>query len=118
MKRFFSCLFVLLFVFISVSIATPSYANGPFKKLGRGLANTATGWIEFFVTVQESCEKHDYIGGLFYGIPTGIVKALIRTSIGLYETVTFAIPIPNDYEPILEPEFVTTSPILEKIRAE
>ena len=107
---------IIILIIISVFFVTLSYA-GPFKKLSRGFANTATGWIELPVTVNKSCEKNDYIGGFFYGIPIGLVRALLRTFIGVYEIVTFPFPVPRDYEAIIEPEFVM-EPFLEKTRNE
>ena len=44
--------------------------------------------------------------------------AVVRSSVGIFEAVTFFIPIPNkDYGPILEPEFVITrNPGFEDMR--
>jgi len=95
-----------------------SYADGAFIKLGRGLANTFTGWIEIFTTLHESCLEHDYIVGYFYGLPKGAVRAMLRTIAGVYEVVTFPIPIPADYESVIEPEFVTVGMPLERTRNE
>ncbi len=114
MKRTFKAIIILIIV--TLLFANLSYA-GPFKKLGRGLANMVTGWIELPVTVHRTSERHNYIGGLFYGIPIGLAKALIRTFGGVYEIVTFPFPIPEDYEPIIEPEFVMGH-FLEKTRPE
>ena len=94
-----------LLVSVSVCAVTPCYA-GPAKKLGRGLANTVTGWMEMFVTINEEYIKHSYAGGLIYGVPMGLARASVRTLVGVYETLTFFIPAPNNYEPILEPEFI------------
>jgi putative exosortase-associated protein (TIGR04073 family) len=44
--------------------------------------------------------------GIVSGIPKGMVKALVRSLAGVYEIVTFPLPVPSDYKPILEPEFV------------
>jgi len=100
MKILIACVIIISFCMTSVSYA------GAFKKLGRGLTNTFTGWIEIFATIEEKFEEEEYMVAIFYGLPEGLVKALARTAVGIYETVTFPIPIPNNYEVILEPEFV------------
>jgi len=90
-----------------------SCAAGPFTKLGRGLTNSVTGWIELPLTMQRESQKQDYMTGMFYGIPAGLVRAFIRTGVGLYEIISFPFPVPNDYETIIEPEFVIESPLEE-----
>ena len=101
---------LVVFAILSLLWAGPSYAGGPWHKLGRGLANAATGWIELFVTMHDEAREKDYIMGYLYGMPKGAVRALIRTLIGAYEILTFPIPIPEDYEYIVEPEFIKGSP--------
>lgn len=101
---------IIFFCLTSISHA------GAFKKLGRGLANTFTGWIEIFATIEKKFEEEEYMVAIFYGLPEGVVKALARTGIGIYEIVTFPIPIPSNYEVILEPEFVIQRPY-EKVFA-
>jgi len=88
-------------------------ADGAFHKLGRGFINTLTGWMEIFYTANLKFREHD--NDVFQGlaaIPEGVVRAVIRTSVGIYETVTFPLPIPENYTAIVEPEFlfVKTNP--------
>ncbi|MBL7157537.1 MAG: exosortase system-associated protein, TIGR04073 family [Candidatus Omnitrophica bacterium] len=107
---------IVCVIIISFCLTNISYA-GAFKKLGRGLANTFTGWIEVFTTIERKFEEEEYLIAVFYGFPEGLVRAVTRTAVGLYETVTFPIPIPDNYEVILEPEFVLERPY-EKVRPE
>ena len=100
MRKILICLIIL-----SLLCMQNSYA-GPAKKLGRGLANTFTGWLEIPFSIRENSQKHGYIAGGLYGIPIGVVKTAIRTLVGVYEVVTFALPFPEDFEHIVEPEFV------------
>lgn len=72
-------------------------------KLGRGLANIATGWLEIPVNMQRYYSEHDQATGLFTGLVVGIVRAVGRTGVGAYETATFFLPYPERYEPILPP---------------
>ena len=80
-------------------------ADGPTRKLRRGLANIATGWLEVFATPKRHCEDRGWTGVLT-GIPAGIGRMIWRTSAGAYETITFPLALPEDYQPIIEPEFM------------
>jgi len=113
---------LLKILIILTALATlylqPSLAkDGPTQKLSRGLSNTFTGWLEIFTTMEKSADRHGYIGGFIHGIPAGAVKCLTRTSVGVYEALTFPLPHPNNYGPIIKPGFVKDSEI-EKLRAD
>lgn len=112
MKKCVLILSVLLF-FLGVAVA-PSHA-GPVAKFSRGITNLSTGWIEIFITAQQSFEKHKDIGGFIYGIPIGFAKGALRTGAGVYEILTFLVPIPKGYQPIVKPEFITgfKRPVME-----
>lgn len=108
MKRVLG-LFAILII-VSVFWMDTAYAQGPLRKLGRGLANIVTGWTELPITISQNYKKRGHnIAGAFYGLPVGIVRGVSRTAIGVYEIVTFPLPIPEHYKPIMEPEFVTES---------
>jgi len=100
-------LFITLILIILISNTT-AHADA-FRKLGRGLMNSLTGWTEVFFTVNKAFRDgdNDVPRGLS-ALPTGIVKAGIRTLVGVYEIATFPLPIPKNYEPIVLPEFVLT----------
>jgi len=77
------------------------------KKLGRGLVNVATGWIELPKNIYDtSVETNNPLMGLTYGLVKGVGMTVVRTGAGAYDVVTFLFPIPEDYEPLLDPEFV------------
>jgi len=100
----------VLIAALTVLWTPPAHANGAFHKLGRGVVNVFTGWIEIFATTNKSFRDHDndVFQGI-YAIPEGIVRFVIRTSVGVYEILTFPIPIPENFETIVEPEFVISS---------
>jgi len=80
--------------------------KGPFRKLTRGFLNLLFGGLEIGETVCEVGREEGVTAGATYGLLKGFCFAIARTVIGVYELVTFPIPIPADYEPILaEPEF-------------
>lgn len=89
-----------------LSIATASYAQDPAKKLGRGIANILTGWVEIPKNIYNTSIESNPLVGLTVGTAKGIGMSIVRTGAGVYELITFPFPLPEDYMPILEPEFV------------
>jgi len=89
----------------------PAYSQGVpsdevVRKLGRGLVNVATGWFELPMQLGAGMSEAEGIEGLFFGFGKGLVWALLREGAGVYETVTFLIPLPADYEPLMTPPTV------------
>ena len=99
-----------LIVFVAVlmifSLATTCFAQDMGKKLTIGLANILTGWVELPKNIYDTSVEDNLFSGLTLGLATGVGMAIVRTGAGIYETVTFPFPIPEDYAPVLEPEFV------------
>lgn len=79
------------------------------EKLGRGLVNILTGWIEIPKNIAKSWRETDPFTGFIVGGIKGIGWGFARTMVGVYETVTFPFPIPRDYEPLMEPEYILPS---------
>jgi putative exosortase-associated protein (TIGR04073 family) len=79
-----------------------------FTKLGRGLANIMLGWAEIPVTFDKGVKKGKPLGYLLGVAPVlGTARAVMRTSAGVYEVVSFPFSSREvNYEPILEPEFI------------
>ena len=97
---------ILLSAMLAGLIAEPTYAQSPVRKLGRGLANTFFGILEFPKAIVDVNEEDGALGAITYGVAKGMALAFLRTGIGIYETVTFLVPLPWRYEPIIEPEFM------------
>ena len=93
-------------ILISNLIITPCFAQDVLRKLGRGLANTLTGFVEIPKKVILISKNDNPLLGLTWGWVKGTAVGLLRTAAGVYETVTFPIPAPAEYEPIVNPEFV------------
>lgn len=96
----------VLSIFIMSSLGSQALAQSPIRKLGRGAANTAMGFLEIPANIVDVVEEEGPIAALTYGIARGVAMAVLRTSVGVYELVTFILPFPENYEPILEPEFM------------
>ncbi len=99
---------IILFVVFALVVfaASASYAQDPGKKLMRGLANILTGWVELPKNIYETSVEDNMFSGITIGLAKGIGMTIVRTGAGIYETVTFPFPIPEEYAPVLEPEYV------------
>lgn len=75
-------------------------------KLGRGILNTFTGVLEVPKRIALVWRDSDPVTGLVVGGIEGAGWAVARTATGLFDVVTFPIPVPANYEPLMEPEFV------------
>ncbi len=110
MKRSVAMIMITTLLVVGLlTLSTPSYAQDAFKKLGRGVVNTFTGWIEVPKGIVDESKSSNILAGLTVGTVKGFGLGLVRTGAGIYETVTFPLPIPEGYEPIVKPEFVYSS---------
>ncbi len=91
---------------MTFSAVTVCYAQDPFTKLGRGVANTLTGWVEVPKNIYSTSVEENAFAGMTLGLAKGAGMGIVRTSAGIYEIATFPFPLPGDYRPILEPEYV------------
>jgi len=94
---------ITLILVLILGISFTGYAqDGAGAKLGRGLTNIATSWLELPAQVYVTAETHDPLVAAIYGPVKGAVFIGLRLLSGLYDLVTF----PADSEPLMEPEFV------------
>jgi putative exosortase-associated protein (TIGR04073 family) len=75
-------------------------------KLGRGISNILTGWMEIPKEIAEAWRETDPFTGVIVGSIKGVGYFVVRFCAGFYEILTFPMPFPEDYGPIIEPEFV------------
>ena len=80
--------------------------TGPEQKLGRGLSNCYE--IVRMGELRQSIE-HNAVESLpgtgYFGFVHGLNRSLARTGLGVFETVTFPIPMPT-YKPMFTKYFV------------
>jgi len=100
---------VVLALILLIGAADVVYAQDMSKKLGRGLANILTGWIELPKNIYDTSVEENVFSGLTLGLAKGVGMTVVRTGAGVYETATFPFPLPEGYEPIVEPEFLLGS---------
>lgn len=113
MKKSVKLLAMSVLILCIAAVALPAFAQeGSIiekmgKKLGRGIVNVATGWVELPKNIYDtSVETNNPLMGITYGTLKGVGMTVVRTGAGAYDTATFLFPVPKDYQPILQPEFV------------
>ena len=111
MKRVF-----MLFLAWSLFSHNTAFAEEEFhpqgtmlRKLERGGANLLLGGLEVLPHSRRP-DHGQYIPPLFYALGQDAYYTVKRMLVGVYEIVTFPIPVPQDYLPVMEPEFVWQYP--------
>jgi len=82
----------------------PAHHNA-LRKLGRGCANVLFGFIEIPNQYTKAVSEHGGSAGITYGVPKGFARWIAREFVGVYEIITFPIPAPQGYRPVMEPEW-------------
>ncbi|MFH1997027.1 MAG: exosortase system-associated protein, TIGR04073 family [Candidatus Omnitrophota bacterium] len=101
----------VLAIFVAVSLFLAAYpsgahANGPLRKLGRGIANVLTFPFEIVQQMNNTFSEEGGAAALTVGALKGVSMAALRAAAGVYEVATFPFPIPSKYRPIMRyPEF-------------
>lgn len=98
-------------VFLIGSAVGPAWAEQDtgrlvMTKLFRGMVNAVTGWMEIPKQMIQTSEKEGLGVGLSWGFIKGIGWAVGRSVAGSYEIVTFPLPVPENYRPVMQPEYV------------
>lgn len=90
---------------LTVGFGSDASADTATRKAGRGLAAMTTGFLEVPGNMVAESRRH----GPAYGMPVGFVKGLggivVRELVGVYEFVTAPVEAPENYRPIIQPEF-------------
>lgn len=84
----------------------PTYLGNAGRKLTRGAANAALGWWELPAGIQNVGEKHGVGAAATWGVVHGAGRFVQRTAVGIFEIFTFPFGLPQDFKPLIEPEFV------------
>ena len=80
--------------------------DGMANKLTRGVANVATGWLEFPKQIWLTSKEEGLPKGLIVGPVKGIGMTLARTVMGAGEALTFFIAYPGFFDPYFDPSYV------------
>lgn len=62
--------------------------------------------MEIPIQITHTTESQGGGAGATYGVVKGIGRFFMREGVGIYELLTFPVPYPKYYEPILRPEFL------------
>ncbi|MDD4956752.1 MAG: exosortase system-associated protein, TIGR04073 family [Candidatus Omnitrophica bacterium] len=104
------CLISMMILCLLVSVCGVAGATdtpGPVTKLGRGLTNILTSPLFFFKGINDVSEEKGLFAGTTLGILQGVIEFGKRVVVGAYETVSFPVPAPEGYAPILtDPEYL------------
>ncbi len=100
----------LLMLALSPSLyAADGYGSQVGDKFGRGLGNTAGGWLEVPRNVVAESRASNVAVGLNWGTVKGAFHAVGRTAVGAVELGTFFVP--NDE--IVHPTYAWSTPDCE-----
>jgi putative exosortase-associated protein (TIGR04073 family) len=84
----------------------PSVPQQIGTKFMRGVTNLATGIGEIPKQIYLIGQKEGWVQGVFRGPFEGLGMFFARTVGGAYEILTFPIPVPSNYQPMMLPEYV------------
>ena len=75
------------------------------RKAQRGFLNIVLAPFELASEMKKAGQEDSFIPNWFIGGARGICAMGGRALIGAYELVTFPLPLPAEYEPVIYPEF-------------
>lgn len=82
--------------------SSEQYPSSLEQKLGAGLVNTATGWVELIKSPVAITKKGGIGWGITLGPLMGVVHTVGRTACGLFDLVTFILPT----KPLVKPRMI------------
>ena len=89
---------MVLGLVLAFAAGTPAAsAQDPIHKMGRGLTNVLTGWIELPRQIGDGTRQPNPVTGFGQGLFKGASLTLLRTGMGLFEAVTFPIAYPSGF---------------------
>ena len=88
---------------LTVWASQPVWAQDPIHKMGRGVVNALTGWIELPKQVHLGSQEANPLRGMGRGLIKGAELTILRSGLGVYEAVTFPLPYPKDFASPYEP---------------
>ncbi len=97
---------VIIAAMLVLVLAEGNVYAGPFVKLGRGITNIVLSPAEIIYQPIKLDQTNNTWVAWIGGVPKGILYFPLRLVVGVYETVTFLIPYPKHYAPVMRPETI------------
>ncbi len=92
--------FVMIGIAASACVALvtpPVWAQDPIHKMGRGLVNVLTCWIELPKQLHLGSREDNPVVGIGMGLLKGAGLTVLRSGVGVYEAISFPVPYPKDF---------------------
>ena len=102
-RRAIGCVALAAFL-LPASVATAVEYTAA-RKVGRGLAGMTCGFLEIPGNIVQETRANGAAQGFTLGLAMGLGKVVVRTLVGVFEFVSSPFPVPEGFEPIIEPEF-------------
>ncbi len=102
---------ILLLIMAISCLNSPAFAASlepggtPLRKLQRGFLNAAFSPIELLYSIKKENQQESFPPGWALGIGKGSFATVERASVGIFEILTFPFQMPEDYQPLIQPEF-------------
>ena len=101
---------LLIVIFLLPLAASAEVEDAPtgqnaLRKLARGIANVLFGVVEVPNQITKVSSNQGGGAGVTYGVGKGVVRWVEREFVGVYDIVTFPVPVPKGYKPVMKPEF-------------
>ena len=117
---------VIIAVLLAVAVCATSLARADdgsiFSKMGgklaRGITNIATGWLEIPKQIYVVGHEEGWVKAVIRGPVDGFGMFGARTLAGAYEILTFPVPLPPQYQPMVRPEYVWQPELAEAAASE
>lgn len=96
---------IALILIVAVAATAPAAYAGEnaFTKLSRGLVNIISSPLEYISEYMKLEEDHNTAAAVIGSVFTGTVSMVARILGGAYEVVTFPVPVPSAYKPLMQP---------------
>jgi len=95
-------LIVFVLVMFSNSAFAAQYPDKVVDKLGNGIANAVTGFVEIPKTMNIVTHRDGVLHGMTIGLFTGLANSIGRTLSGAFDIATFFVPT----TPFVKPAFI------------
>jgi putative exosortase-associated protein (TIGR04073 family) len=80
-----------------LAIGPAAWAQDPIHKMGRGVVNVLTGWLEVPKQIHLGKQEENPLAGVGRGILKGASLTVLRAGVGMYEALTFPLPYPKAF---------------------